>query len=74
MEWVFSFLFPFLFGFKAVGVRGPLRVQGLSNHRRSMSLEVIMSGGDEGEAPNSRCGGSCPTASLLALLFPVPTT
>ena len=32
-----------------------------------------MSGGDEGEAPNSRCGGSCPTASLLALLFPVPT-
>ena len=26
-----------------------------------------MSGGDEGEAPNSRCGGSCPTASLLAL-------
>ena len=40
-----------------------------------------MSGGDEGEAPNSRCGGSCPTASLLAPfpgshfltpLFPVP--
>ena len=28
---------------------------------------------NEGEAPNSRCGGSCPTASLLALLFPVPT-
>ena len=32
-----------------------------------------MSGGDEGEAPNSRCGGSCPTASLLALLFPLTT-
>ena len=40
-----------------------------------------MSGGDEGEAPNSRRGGSCPTASLLAPfpgshfltpLFPVP--
>ena len=28
---------------------------------------------NEGEAPNSRCGGSRPTASLLALLFPVPT-
>ena len=28
---------------------------------------------NEGEAPNSRCGGSCPTASLLALRFPVPT-
>ena len=46
-----------------------------------MSLEVIMSGGDEGEAPNSRCGGSRGTASLLAPfpgshfltpLFPVP--
>ena len=33
-----------------------------------LHLGLPMRGG-----PNSRCGGSCPTASLLALLFPVPT-
>ena len=40
--------FSLLFVFKAGGSQGHLRAQGLSKHRRSRSLEVITSGGDEG--------------------------